>query len=79
MSKTSAYFTLKDLHSGHDARKIKQELSRLPGVLSVSISEDSHCAAVDYDTTGVQAGRIQKELESLGFRPSDSRVKNHVM
>ena len=79
MSKASAYFTLKDLHSSHDARKIKQELSRLPGVLSVSVSEDSHCAAVDYDTTGVQADRIQKELEALGFQVSDTRVENHVM
>ncbi|MGM9607531.1 MAG: heavy-metal-associated domain-containing protein [Oscillospiraceae bacterium] len=79
MAKASAYFDLGDLPDKHDEKAIKRELDALPGVLSVSVSDSSGRVAVDYDTTGVQAGRIEKQLEKLGYQIVDSQADDHTM
>lgn len=79
MSKASAYFTLDGLSDKYDVKAIKRELDTLPGVLSVSISDDSKRVAVDFDTTGVQTDRIGKRLEKMGYQICDIKTKNHVM
>ena len=81
MSKASAYFTLDGLSDKHDikVKAIKRELDALPGVLSVSISDDSKRVAVDFDTTGVQTDCIGKRLEKMGYQIRDTKTENHVM
>ena len=79
MSKASAYFTLDSLSDKHDVKAIKRELDTLPGVLSVSISDDSKRVAVDFDTTGVQSDRIGRQLEKMGCEIMDSKTEDHIM
>lgn len=79
MAKASAYFNLGDLPDKHDEKAIKRELDALPGVLSVSVGDSSGRVAVDYDTTGVQAGRIGKQLEKLGYQVLSSQTDDHTM
>ena len=66
-SKASAYFTLEEISNKHDVKAIKRELDTLPGVLSVSISDDSKRVAVDFDTTGVQRVIPQRHWCSPGW------------
>lgn len=77
MSKASVYFTLDGLDQKQDGEAIKRELDTLPGVLSVSVS-GANRVAVDYDTTGVQSGRIEKQLEKMGYRILDSQMDRHT-
>lgn len=79
MSKASVYFTLDGLNNKHDVKAIKRELDTLPGVLSVSLSNESNRVAVDFDTTGVQSERIGKQLEQMGYPVLDTKVEHHIM
>lgn len=79
MSKASAYFTLGGINGKHDKNKLKRELDTLPGVSSVSVSDDPFRVAVDFDTTGIQSDRIQQRLEKMGYEILDSRSDSHVM
>ena len=79
MSKKSVYFTLGDLENKHDEKAIKRELDTLPGVLSVSVSDSSNRVAVDFDSTGVQAVRIGKQLEKMGYQILDSQTDDRTM
>ena len=79
MANASVYFTLGGPYDKHDEKTIKRELDTLPGVLSVSVSDGSGRVAVDYDTTGVQAGRIEKQLEKLGYQIVDSQTDERTM
>lgn len=79
MSKASVYFTLGGLEDKHDTKAIKRELDTLPGVHSVSISDNSHRVAVDFDTTGVQPDRIRKQLETMGYQILNFKTDDHVM
>lgn len=79
MSKASVYFTLGHLDDKHDIKAIKRELDTLPGVYSVSISGSSNRVAVDFDTTGVQPERIEKQLEKMGCQILGSKTEDHIM
>lgn len=79
MSKASVYFTLDGTVDPHGGKEIKRELDALPGVLSVSISGGSNGVAVDFDTTGVQSGRVKKRLEQMGYQVLDSKTDEHIM
>ena len=79
MSKASAYFTLGNAAGTHDVKEIKRELDTLPGVFSVSMSDSSNQVAVDFDTTGIQSDRIQKQLEKMGYEILDSKLDHHIM
>lgn len=79
MSKASVYFTLGNLNGKHDVKELRRELDTLPGVFSVSVSDSSSRVAVDFDTTGVQSGRIKKQLEKMGYEILDSELDNHAM
>lgn len=79
MSKASVYFTLGNLHGKHDVKELRRELDTLPGVFSVSVSESGNGVAVDFDTTGVQSGRIKKQIEKMGYEILDSKLDDHVM
>lgn len=79
MSKASVYFTLAEIDDKHGRKEIKRELDALPGVLSVSIGGSSNCVAVDFDTTGVQSSRIEKQLENMGYQILSSQLDDHTM
>lgn len=79
MAKASVYFTLGDSNNKHDAKAIKRELAALPGIFSVSISNSTNRVAVDFDTTGIQSGRIRRQLEKMGCHILDSQTENHIM
>ena len=73
MSKESVYFTLSDVDGKHDVKEIKKVLDKLPGVSSVSVNERTNHVAIDFDNTGIQSDRIQKQLEKSGFEILDTR------
>ena len=79
MSKASVYFTLNNINGKHNIKSIKKELDTLPGVMSVSISEDSNNVAVDYDTTGIHSDRIEKQLKKIGCNIINCKSENHIM
>lgn len=68
MAKASVYFTLDKVDGKHGVKQIKQTLSALPGVSSVSVNGNSNHVAVDFDTTGIQSDRIQTQLEKAGYQ-----------
>ena len=70
MAKASACFTVGGISGKHDVKEIKRGLDTLPGVSSVSISNDGRIA-VDFDTTGTQRDRIEKQLADMGYQVLD--------
>lgn len=70
MAHISAYFSLENTGSKHDVKRLKQGLDTLPGVTSVSIS-DQGCLAVDYDSTGTRQENIRQKVQELGFQLRD--------
>ena len=72
MAYLSAYFSLAGTGSQHDAKLLKRELDRLPGVTSVSIS-DNGCLAVDYDSTGVRQEQIRRKVLELGYQIRENK------
>lgn len=79
MAKESAYFTLDGADSKQDAKAIKRELDKLPGVFSVTVSGGAGQVAVDFDSTGVHSGRIRERLEKMGYTVLESRTEEHLM
>lgn len=75
MSKASVYFTLGNVDGKHNVKEIKQGLDTLPGVSSVSVNDSSNHVAVDFDSTGIQSGRIKKQLEKMGYEVLDSELR----
>lgn len=67
MAHLSTYFSLENAGGKHDEKLLKQGLDALPGVRSVSVSENG-CLAVDYDTTGVRHEEIQQKVQELGYQ-----------
>ena len=72
MAKESAYFTVGGISGKHDVKEIKRGLDTLPGVLSVSVGGGR--VAVDFDTTGTQRDRIEKQLADMGYQVLDSET-----
>ena len=73
MTKASACFTVGGISGKHDVKDIKRGLDTLPGVSSVSVSNDGRIA-VDFDTTGTQCDRIEKQLADMGYQVLDSET-----
>ena len=73
MTKASACFTVGGISGKHDVKEIKRGLDTLPGVLSVTVSGESR-VSVDFDTTGVQSDRIEKQLADMGYQVVNSRT-----
>ena len=78
MMKANACFTVGGISGKHDVKEIKQGLDTLPGVLSVTVSNESR-VSVDFDTTGVQSDRIGRQLEKMGCEIMDSKTEDHIM
>ena len=73
MTRANACFTVGGISGKHDVKEIKRELDTLPGILSVTVSNDSR-VSVDFDTTGVQTGRIEKQLTDMGYQVLNSKT-----
>ena len=73
MTRANACFTVGGISGKHNVKEIKRELDTLPGVLSVTVSNDSR-VSVDFDTTGVQTGRIEKQLTDMGYQVLNSKT-----
>ena len=73
MTKANACFNVGGISGKHDVKDIKRGLDTLPGVLSVTVSNESR-VSVDFDTTGVQADRIEKQLADMGYQVLDSET-----
>ncbi|HEX3037616.1 MAG TPA: heavy metal-associated domain protein [Oscillospiraceae bacterium] len=79
MPKESAYFIVNNLSGKHDTKVIKQQLDTFPGVISVSVSQQKKCVAVDFDNTGVNSERLEKKMNDLGFEVTESKSEEHIM
>ena len=73
MKTANACFTVGGISGKHDVKEIKRELDTLPGVFSVTVSNESR-VSVDFDTTGVQTGRIEKQLTDMGYQVLNSKT-----
>ena len=67
MAHLSTYISLEAAQDRHDIKQLKRVLDTLPGVTSVSIS-DNGCLAVDYDSTGVRQEQIRQKVLDLGYQ-----------
>lgn len=67
MAQESIYFQVENLNGKHGLKKLKRGLDAIPGVKSVSVNEDIHRVAVDFDTTGVSCAGLEDRLGELGF------------
>ena len=79
MSKASAYYIVNNEIKKQDIKELKKELDTLKGVSSVSINNESHSIAVDFDTTGVNMEQIERKIVAMGFGITDSKFENHIM
>lgn len=79
MSKASIYFTVEQVDGKHDVKAIKQTLGAIRGVLSVAVNANTDSIAVDFDTTGTEAHRLEKSVAELGFAITDVRLEDHRM
>lgn len=66
MAQESVYFHVGNVGNTHAVKEIKNALGTLPGVQSVSVNARTGDVAVDFDSTGTTAPRIQRALEGLG-------------
>lgn len=79
MSNASIYVTVDNVDGKHDVKELKRELDTFQGVTSVSVNDKTETIAVDFDTTAVQAERIQKRIEQLGYGIMHTRLDTNVM
>jgi copper chaperone CopZ len=79
MSKASAYFIVNNLDGKKDIKKIKSDLDKLSGVISVSMNTAVNSVAVDFDTTGIRKHQLFDKIEKLGYDVSESRYEVHIM
>lgn len=77
MPKESAYFTLRNINGKHGYKEIKKELGVVPGVISVSVS-DNH-VAVDYDNSGVQKRELEDKINGMGYDILVDKAEEHIM
>ena len=73
MTRANACLTAGGPSAKHDVKEIKRELDTLPGVLAVTVSNESR-VSVDFDTTGVQTGRIERQLTDMGYQVLNSKT-----
>ena len=73
MTRANACFTVGGISGKHDVKEIKRELDTLPGVLSVTVSNESR-VSVDFDTTGVQTDHTEKPLTDMGYQVLNSKT-----
>lgn len=78
MSKDSIRIQLGSIQKGsHGAKALKKELGQLPGVLSVAVGENH--VSVDFDSTGISAGRIGQAVSELGYQAGQTDYEPHIM
>lgn len=73
------YAELENLDGKHGEKELKRQLDKIPGVISVSVTNDRKQVAVDFDTTGTNPEQIRKHLDSFGLKVSGERTEEHIM
>ncbi|MCL2637669.1 MAG: heavy metal-associated domain protein [Oscillospiraceae bacterium] len=79
MSKASAYFIVNEIDGKKDIKRIKGDLDKLAGVISVSMNPAVNSVAVDFDTTGIRKYQLFHELAEMGYDVSESKYEVHIM
>lgn len=77
--KESAYFTIGNLNGKHDVKELKREISRIQGVISMSVNPLSNVVAVDFDNTGTKQDRIENRLKKIGYEINEANAEEHNM
>ena len=62
-----------------DIKKIKSDLDKLNGVISVSMNTTKNSVAVDFDTTGIRKNQLLKRIENMGYDVSETKYEVHIM
>lgn len=79
MSKQSVYFKIPGLAGKQEAKSVKQNLAKIPGVTSVSVNAEADKVAVDYDSSGTNSQDICRCIKNLGIAAELIEKQNHVM
>lgn len=79
VSKQSAYFRVPDLSGDHGSKDLKEKISKIPGIISVSVNSSTNKVAVDYDSTGTSCGVIKEKIEESGYTAQLIANKDFVM
>ena len=79
LSKASVYFTLEHPGDKRSCKEIKRRLDLIPGVISVSVSNDRGRVAVDYDTTGTHPDQLRSALTECGCSAKNVQIHQHTM
>lgn len=79
MSKASIYFDIENIGSKRDTAEIKKQIDKIPGVFSVSVSDERGRVAVDFDTTGTNQNQIRNQFKDMGYEISSEHFEEHVM
>ena len=79
MSKSTVYLTVSDAGDRHSSKDLKQGLDELRGVISVSVAAGGETVVVDYDSSGVDAEDISRQVQELGYDAQIKWDRNHIM
>jgi len=79
MSKASAYFIVNDINGKNDIKRIKSDLDKLGGVISVSMNTVRNSVSVDFDTTGIRKNQLFDKLQKMGYDVSETKYETHIM
>ena len=68
----SIYFDIDNIIGKKELKQIKQGISSLPGIKSVSVNTKNNRVSIDYDNTGIEDRQIKNKIDELGFEITDS-------
>ena len=68
IASAEADFPLQGLHDDADARRVQEALSKLDGVLNVTVSFATEKAVVEYLPTMLGQGDLRRAIEAIGFK-----------
>jgi Cd2+/Zn2+-exporting ATPase len=66
-----AQFTAPDIHCGKCAARVKDALSREPGVKTIDVDSLTHAVRVDFDEARTDRPRLAAALGAAGYPPSE--------
>jgi len=78
MSKASAYFIINEKSGKQGMKKIKGDLDKLSGIISVSMNTVKDSVSVDFETTEIRKYQLFNELERMGYDISETKYETHI-
>lgn len=79
MPKESVYYIIPEMSQSHDPKEIKKGISRIDGVISVSVNPKDQKVAVDFDNSGTDDDEITEQIKALGYSPKMISQQEHIM